>query len=84
MARLGFDPADERLLDRALAMVPARRAAFLQRACRGDLDRQRRLLGLLGHAERGDGFLDAALPPPGPVAQVAARMAAGQRLGPGN
>lgn len=82
MARLELDPADERLLDRALAMVPARRAAFLQRACRGDEARLRRLLDLLAHAGRHDGFLDAIPPPSGRGQEAAARMAAGQRLGP--
>jgi serine/threonine protein kinase len=77
-------PSEETLFAEALALSPAERTAFLDRACAGDPDRRARLEALLAAAVEGHPLLDAAAcaATNPPLAPAPAPEAAEQRIGP--
>jgi len=72
----------EGLFERALALPPARRGAFLDHECAGDPARRERLERLLRFAESDDGFLERSpLQVPADVRTAATLHSAGQLIG---
>ncbi len=67
------------ILQAALELDPAGRAAFLDRACRDDPDVKAEVQSLLDHDEKSGGFLEKPLMEP---AEAALRLAPGSQLGP--
>jgi len=72
----------ETLLERALALPPARRAAFLDQECGNDPARRERIERLLHFAESGEGFLERSpLHAPAEARAGTTLYAAGQSVG---